>query len=99
MQNPNGQASWHNALRPFRAGRLRPREHWLQWAETLRRYQLDGIASWFLDAGRPLALLSAQLLYAGRPFFGQGAESLAHLLESDDEARAFASFLSGESFS
>ncbi len=82
MQNPNGQAS--------------PREHWLQWAETLHRYQLDGIASWFLEAGRPLALLSAQILYFGRPFFGQGAESLAHMLESDDEARAFASLLDGE---
>ena len=43
-----------------------------------------------------LALLSAQLLYIGRPFFGQGAESLAHMLESDEEARAFASFLDTE---
>ncbi len=92
MQNPDGQASWHT-------GHLQPREHWLQWAETLHRYQLDGIASWFLDAGRPLALLSAQLLYFGRPFLGQGVESLARMLESDDEARAFASFLDGESFS
>ena len=99
MQNPNGQASWHMAHRPPAAGHLRTREHWLQWAETLHRYQLDGIASWFLDAGRPLALLSAQLLYFGRPFFGQGVEPLARLLESDDEARAFASFLDGESFS
>ena len=82
MQNPNGQAS--------------PREHWIQWAETLHRYQLDGIASWLLDAGRPLAVLSAQLLYFGRPFFGQGAESIANMLESDDEARAFASLLAPE---
>ncbi len=89
MQNPNGQASWHT-------GRLRPREYWLQWAETLHRYQLDGVASWLLDAGRPLALLSAQILYFGRPFLGRGVESLAYLLESDDEARAFASFLEAE---
>ncbi len=82
MQNPNGQAS--------------PREHWLQWAETLHRYQLDGIASWLLDAGRPLALLSAQLLYFGRPFLGRDVSSLAHLLESENEARAFVSFLDTE---
>ncbi len=70
-----------------------PREHWSRWAETLRRYQLDGLASWLLDAGRPLALLSAQLLYAGRPFLGESADALARTLESDDETRAFASFL------
>ena len=84
MQYPNGHAL--------------PREHWLQWAETLRRYQLDGIASWFLDAGRPLALLSAQILYVGRPFFGQSVDWLAHMLESDDEAHAFASLLDSEEY-
>jgi len=70
-----------------------PRAHWLEWAESLRRHQLDGLASWLLDAGRPLVLLSAQVLYMGRPFFGEGADALARTLESDDEARAFASFL------
>ena len=69
------------------------RAHWLPWAETLRRYQLDGIVSWLLDAGRPLAVLSAQVLYMGRPFLGKSADALANMLESDDEARAFASFL------
>jgi hypothetical protein len=72
-----------------------PRAHWLDWAETLRRYQLDGLASWLLEAGRPLVLLSAQMLYMGRPFLGESADALARTLESDDEARAFASFLDG----
>lgn len=76
-----------------------PRECWPVWAETLRRYQLDGLASWLLDAGRPLALLSAQMLYMGRPFFGEGFDALAHMLESDAEARAFASYLDGETTS
>jgi hypothetical protein len=75
------------------------RAHWLQWAETLRRYQLDGIVSWLLDAGRPLAVLSAQVLYIGRPFLGESANTLASTLESDDEARAFASFLDGSEVS
>jgi hypothetical protein len=74
---------------------LPPRENWIQWAETLRRYQLDGFAAWLLDAGRPFALLTAQVLYVARPFFGESAQSLAHTLESDDEARAFADFLEG----
>lgn len=70
-----------------------PREHWLQWANTLRRYQLDGFVAWLLDAAKPLAFLSAQVMYAGRPFLGAGADSVARLLESDDEAEAFAALL------
>lgn len=42
------------------------------------------IVEWLLDAGRPLALVSAQLLYAGTPFLGRGAERLAQILESDE---------------
>ena len=72
-----------------------PRAHWLQWAENLRRYELDGIVSWLLDGGRPLAILFAQALYMGSPFLGETADELAGTLESDDEARAFASFLDG----
>ena len=73
--------------------RVLSRDHWTRWAETLRHYQLDGFAAWLLDAGRPLALLSAQILYVGRPFLGAGAEALARTLESDDELRGFVSFL------
>ena len=74
---------------------LSPREDWLQWAETLRRYQADGFAAWLLEAGRPLALLTAQFLYWGRSFLGERSEALGRLLESDEETRAFAAFLSG----
>ena len=74
---------------------LPPRDDWIQWAETLRRYQLDGFVSWLLDAGRPFALLTAQVLYVARPFFGEGVQAFAHTLESDNEARAFADFLDG----
>jgi hypothetical protein len=74
-----------------------PREDWLQWAETLRRYQADGFVSWLLEAGRPLAILTAQMLYWGRPFLGETAHSLGRMLESDEEARAFAELLDGGS--
>ena len=72
-----------------------PRSHWTEWADKLRRYQLDGLAFWLLEAGRPLVILSAQMLYIGRPFLGDNAEALAQTLESDDEVRAFAAFLDG----
>jgi len=48
-----------------------------------------------LDAGLPLAILSAQALYFGRPFLGESAEALARTLESDEELRDFVSFLDG----
>jgi len=72
-----------------------PREDWLQWAETLRRYQAEGFVSWLLEAGRPLAILTAQVLYWGRPFFGDTAQAVGQMLESDEEARAFAALLNG----
>lgn len=72
-----------------------PREDWLRWADALRRYQADGIVSWLLEAGRPLAILTAQLLYLGRPFLGDTAQALGQMLESDEDAREFASLLNG----
>ena len=74
---------------------ISPRDHWSRWVQTLRRYQLDGLAAWMLEAGGPLAVLSAQALYFGQPFLGESASALAHTLESDDELRAFLSFLNG----
>ncbi len=76
-----------------------PRSHWIQWAGVLRRYQLDQLALWLLDTGRPLAILSAQALYIGQPILGDGVHDLASLLESDEESRAFAAFLNGEGLS
>ncbi len=74
---------------------LSPREDWLRWAETLRRYQAEGFVSWLLEAGRPLAIVTAQVLYLGQPFFGNTARAVGEMLESDEEARAFASLLDG----
>jgi hypothetical protein len=72
-----------------------PREDWNRWVETLRRYQADGFVSWFLDAGRPLAILSAQMLYLGRPFLGETAGAIGQMLESDEDSREFAALLNG----
>lgn len=76
---------------------LSPREDWLRWAETLRRYQAEGLVSWLLEGGRPLAILAAQVLYLGQPFLGDTAQAVGQMLESDESARAFADVLNGGS--
>ncbi len=64
-----------------------------RWAQTLRRLQLNGLVGWFLDAGGPFTLLSAQLMYLASPLLGRGAERIGHLLESDEELQAFSRLL------
>jgi hypothetical protein len=76
------------------------RAHWPEWTEALRRRGLDGFAAWLLEAGGPINLIGAQLLYIGQPFLTPGAtesiHALANLLEEEDEARAFAALLKGQ---
>lgn len=76
---------------------MQSRPEWPYWAETLRRLRMDGLASWLLEAGAPLTVLGAQVLYISQPFLGGKTwNSFAQMLEEDEEAKAFARFLSGE---
>ena len=76
---------------------MQSRANWSQWAETLRRFKMDGFASWLLDAGAPLTVLGAQALYLGQPFLsGDKFNALAHMLEDDSETQAFVRYLRGE---
>lgn len=76
---------------------MQPRSEWSEWAESLRRLKLDGFAAWLLEAGGPLTLLGAQAVYLSQPFIsGKHLDSLAHMLEKDEESQAFASYLRGE---
>jgi hypothetical protein len=71
-------------------------DEWPRWAEFLKRYHLDQLTAWMLDAGGPIPLLGAQALYFGRSFLGhQRADLLARTLEDESEVRAFASYLHG----
>jgi hypothetical protein len=73
------------------------RGYWSQWAGFLRQWGLHGLAAWMLEAGGPLTLLSAQMLYFGQPFLrANQLDALAHMLEDHDEAQAFAAFLKKE---
>ena len=76
---------------------MQARSDWSTWAESLRRLKLDGFAAWALEAGGPLTILGAQAVYISQPFFGgEKLASLAHMLEEDEEAQAFARYLRGE---
>jgi len=73
---------------------MQSRAVWSTWAETLRRYKMDGLVSWFLDAGSPFAILGAQMLHASQPFLGgKQINTIAHLLEDENEVQAFADYL------
>ena len=77
---------------------MQPRSEWPEWAESLRRLKLDGLAAWLLDAAGPLTILGAQAVYLGQPFMGgKKLDPLAHLLEEHEESQAFARYLRGES--
>ena len=76
------------------------RANWPEWTEALRRRGLDGFAAWLLEAGGPINLIGAQLLYVSQPFVAPQANNaihaLANLLEDEGEARAFAALLKGQ---
>jgi len=79
---------------------MQSRSEWSEWAESLRRLKLDVVAAWLLEAGGPLTVLGAQAVYLGQPFVGgKKLDSLAHMLEEEEETQAFARYLRGESLS
>ena len=79
---------------------MQPRSEWSEWAESLRRFKLDVVAAWLLEAGGPLTVLGAQAVYLGQPFLGgKKLDSVAHMLEEEEESQASARYLRGESAS
>ena len=76
---------------------MQSHNEWQNWAEILRRFKLDGFASWLLEAGSPLHLLGAQAIYLSQPFVGgKHMGAIAQMLEDENETRAFAQFLRNE---
>lgn len=70
---------------------------WSTWADSLRRFKLDGLVSWFLEAGSPLSALGAQVLYVSQPFLGgKQINAIARMLEDENETQAFVRYLRGE---
>lgn len=74
------------------------RASWPAWAEFLRRRGLTHLIVWALEAAGPLSVLGAQAVYFGRPLLQpwlstESQDMLAHLLEDEQERRAFLSYL------
>lgn len=76
------------------------RAYWPNWMDSLRRHGLAELAAWILEVAGPLNILGAQALYFSEPFVplstGNGLRALADMLEQEDETRAFASLLKGQ---
>lgn len=67
---------------------------WIRWAESLRRWELQGLVTWLMDMAGPVRLIGAQVLYFSQPFLGgRQALALAEMLEDEGQASAFAAFL------
>jgi hypothetical protein len=71
---------------------------WTQWADSLKKWGMEGFAAWALEAGAPLGVLGAQLIYVGQPLLSpflpfEQTNALAGLLEDREEARAFINFM------
>lgn len=80
-----------------------PKSHapWPSWVATLRRYRLENIVAWLLEASGPWAIIGAQMIYIGEPLLQpfvetDQMEALANLLEDRDEGRAFLKYLQEE---
>ena len=70
------------------------REFWHRWAESLRKYQLQNVVASFLEGTSPLALLGAQAIYFSGGFIkNDQLTAIAAMLEDENEAQAFASYL------
>ena len=67
---------------------------WSQWAESLRRYKLDGLVAWFLEASAPLTAVGAQMIYMTQPFLGgNDSKTIAQMLEEEEETLGFVRYL------
>lgn len=72
----------------------KPSVEWTKWAETFSHFKIEGLVAWLLEAGDPLMLVGAQMLYFGQPILGlDRVTDLAHFLEDQEETRAFAAYL------
>jgi hypothetical protein len=79
------------------------KEHhiWRVWAENLRRWGLQDITAWLIEAVGPVQFLGAQVVYVGQPvlriFVPDGhITAFAQVLEEPQAAQAFAAYLRKE---
>jgi hypothetical protein len=71
---------------------------WREWADALHRRGLGEAAAVLLEAGGPLNVIAAQLVYLSQPVFSRSIspdrlEALAHLLEEPEQTQSFVTYL------
>ena len=75
---------------------MQSKTDWTQWVDYMQSLKLEGLVAWVLDAGAPITVLGAQVMYITQPFLGgKHTTAIAHMLESDEETQAFARVLRG----
>jgi hypothetical protein len=77
------------------------RQMWPAWARIIQQGGIKQWVSFLLEAGGPLTVLIAQLIYIGQPMLNQtGSQNqwlaLAELLEDQEKTRSFAAYLREE---
>ena len=80
---------------------MQERSFWLSWAHILQRWGLREPVAALLEAGGPLSLLLAQIVYLGQPLLSGSSsagawQALAEMLEDPLQTRSFAAFLREE---
>ena len=74
---------------------------WINWSNTLQRWNLRGIVASCIDSSGGLSIIIAQLMYFSKPFLGgilQGEDwtDMANMLDNEDDRKSFVSFLREE---
>ncbi|MCU0484707.1 MAG: hypothetical protein MUC85_01225 [Anaerolineales bacterium] len=67
---------------------------WQGWIEALHQRRLGAVVALLLEAGGPLNMFAAQLIYLGQPLVSTSGNrgqllALAHLLEDADQTLSF----------
>jgi hypothetical protein len=77
---------------------MQERSYWPVWVQFLHRWGMEGTASALLEAAAPLAVVLAQVVYAGGPLVGKQQQwhALAQMLEDPQGSRSFIDYLRQE---
>jgi hypothetical protein len=74
---------------------------WEKWALSLHRWGLDRMVVFLLEAGSPITVLAAQVVYLIQPFFRPSSSenqisAFINLFEDQQAGRNFAAYLREE---
>ncbi len=87
----------------MQAGNLQPEQRQIlqRWASRLQQWRVHQLAAAILEAGGPLNVVGAQLVYLSQPLLGgfvgrEQFDTLAGVLEAPEKAKTFIRYLREE---